>query len=340
MAREVRAELEWPSRSKVHKSVSKNKAGVIKVSEKNKPKIGKKAQLLAAGALTVGGLAVRGGVDTYEDIKEGVGDVSAKVQRILGQEDQEAAPEELQIKIQRSETQFNVVYGDLTPLENSAAFDQILEQEKIIQEHYLDREHMVMVKFHEQLIRQSARAEGVPEDLLFGLVIIESKGDQYAESPVGARGLTQMMPQMAEKYGLEVSEFGNDERYIPEKILPATAKELKESYNRWGDWGLALWEWHAGAPEIYGAVQVYLRDIYGEELPDVNVEDPQEALRIKDLYKDRIMIRQVNVFRLFQNPLIRAEFSGPEWDLTSIYVPRAVAASIVYRANENLIASR
>lgn len=301
--------------------------------------ISRRELLKLGGKVAVVGLAALKAKDISLETNERFAKARASVGDFFDGGSEELTNQEA-LSIPKPRTEFDLVYPELTPQEGVSAFAQILEEEKIIGEHYLTPETYKLIAQNEQLIRKSARDAGVPEDLLLGLTIIESKGDQYAESPAGARGLTQMMPQMAEKYGLEVSEFGNDERYIPEKIVPATVKELKESYNRWGDWGLALWEWHAGAPEIYNAINMYLRDVYQEQLEDINNDSPAEVERIMKSYKDKIAQYNINVFRLFQNPLIRAEFSGPGWDLTSIYVPRAVAASIVYRANENLIASR
>ncbi len=46
-------------------------------------------------------------------------------------------------------------------------------------------------------IERAARAEGVPADLAFRLVRVESAFHERAESPVGALGLTQLMPRTA-----------------------------------------------------------------------------------------------------------------------------------------------
>jgi soluble lytic murein transglycosylase-like protein len=46
-------------------------------------------------------------------------------------------------------------------------------------------------------IEDIARAEGIDPDLAFGLVRVESEFNRRAVSPVGARGLTQLMPSTA-----------------------------------------------------------------------------------------------------------------------------------------------
>jgi soluble lytic murein transglycosylase-like protein len=51
-------------------------------------------------------------------------------------------------------------------------------------------------------IEDIARAEGVDPDLAFGLVRVESEFNRRAVSPVGARGLTQLMPSTARYFRL------------------------------------------------------------------------------------------------------------------------------------------
>lgn len=323
MAGENRGELEWPSRSGVQRSAKRHQVQVIKVGEKSKPKIGKKTQAIAAGALAIGGLATVGAIE----VKEKVEDTVAEARRLLSHQEHKELTQGPKLKIERPENEFDIVYGDLSPLENSKALDNILYQESIIAERYLDREHIELVKKYESLIRASAREKGVPEDLLLGLVIIESRGEPRAESnqelvfEERARGLTQMMIPMAEKYGLVVSEHGRDDRYIPEKILPATAAELRESYEVLGDWGLAFQEWHLGRQQLFDAISLYL-------------EEKEEGLENVDITKKVISENGVNIHRLFDK--VGEGYTGESWNETTEYVARLVAGSIYYKANRDL----
>jgi soluble lytic murein transglycosylase-like protein len=51
-------------------------------------------------------------------------------------------------------------------------------------------------------IEDIARSEGIDPDLAFGLVRVESEFNHIAVSPVGARGLTQLMPSTARYFRL------------------------------------------------------------------------------------------------------------------------------------------
>lgn len=111
----------------------------------------------------------------------------------------------------------------------------------------MDREILSFTYSHINTILQMKRANrlfpivvpilkecSVPEDFKY-LMIIESNGDIYARSPVGAAGLWQFMEATGREYGLEVNS-AIDERYHIEKATRAACKYLKSAYAEYGDW--------------------------------------------------------------------------------------------------------
>lgn len=84
------------------------------------------------------------------------------------------------------------------------------------------------------IIEPILKKQGLPDDFKY-LMIIESNGDIYARSSVGAAGLWQFMPATGKQYGLEVNN-AIDERYNIEKSTRAACRYLKNSYNTFGDW--------------------------------------------------------------------------------------------------------
>ena len=66
------------------------------------------------------------------------------------------------------------------------------------------------------LIGEAAREEGIDPDLAFRLVYVESRFEERALSPVGAMGLTQLMPRTADYLQPGISE---EEIYDPETNL-------------------------------------------------------------------------------------------------------------------------
>lgn len=82
------------------------------------------------------------------------------------------------------------------------------------------------------------REVGVPDDFKY-LAVAESGLDVTAESRVGARGLWQLMPETAKRYGLIVNDQ-IDERYDFEKSTRVAAKHILVLYKLFdNNWTLA-----------------------------------------------------------------------------------------------------
>jgi hypothetical protein len=96
------------------------------------------------------------------------------------------------------------------------------------------------------------RSHGIPTDLA-AVILVESGGRATALSPKGARGLWQLMPDTARRYGLRVSEI-QDDRLDLFKATDAAARYLHDLYAQFGDWKLALAAYNMGEANVGSAI--------------------------------------------------------------------------------------
>lgn len=92
-------------------------------------------------------------------------------------------------------------------------------------------------------IEQRLKDAGLPDDLKY-LMVAES-AMRNVSSPAGAAGFWQLMPRVAESYGLTVNA-NIDERYNLEMATDGAIRYLKTSYKRFGNWTVVAASYNMG----------------------------------------------------------------------------------------------
>ena len=105
---------------------------------------------------------------------------------------------------------------------------------------------------YREAMAHALREAGLPEDLIW-LAAIESGFDPRAVSPTGASGLWQFMPETAQLYDLEQSVWTDERRNIAQSTKAAIT-HLRDLYERFGRWDLALAAYNAGYSRVVSAM--------------------------------------------------------------------------------------
>lgn len=122
-------------------------------------------------------------------------------------------------------------------------------------------EHRKNVYF--PIFEEYLRKHNMPDELKY-LSIVESGLNPNAISHAGAAGLWQFMPSTGKMYKLH-QDFYIDERMDPYEATEAACKYLKELYNMFNDWELALASYNCGPGNVRRAIRKsgYKEDFWG-----------------------------------------------------------------------------
>ena len=112
---------------------------------------------------------------------------------------------------------------------------------------------LALCEYYMPIFEETFNRYDMPEELKV-MAIIESAMNPLAVSKVGAKGMWQFMYQTAKIYKLHIDSFV-DERLDPVKSADAAARYLKDAYQIFGDWNLAIASYNCGAGNVNKAIR-------------------------------------------------------------------------------------
>lgn len=198
------------------------------------------------------------------------------------------------------------------------------EQVKDYIQYYQTRKWGVMSRAFERsgrylpMMREIFREQGLPQDLV-NLAYVESAFNYRAYSRAKASGIWQFIKATGSRYGMRVN-YWLDERRDPEKATRAAAAYLKDLYEMFHSWPLALAAYNTGEYRIQRAIdQQGTTDFWALRLP-----------KETDLYVPAFMAITI----ITKDPN-RYGFVAPEeepWEVERATVPGAVQLRAIARA--------
>lgn len=110
-----------------------------------------------------------------------------------------------------------------------------------------------LAEYYFPIFEETLNAYDMPLELKY-MAIIESALNPTAVSRARAKGMWQFIYSTARSYGLKINSYV-DERFDPVKSADAAARYMKDAYDIFGDWSLAISAYNCGFGNVSKAIR-------------------------------------------------------------------------------------
>lgn len=192
-------------------------------------------------------------------------------------------------------------------------------------------------------MKAAFRRAGLPTDLVW-LSMIESGHDPGIQSPAGAVGLWQFMPESGRMYGLTVDRW-IDERRDPARSTQAAIRFLGDLHRRFGNWELAMAAYNMGYAGMSRAIAKYNTNDYWA-LSRMESGIPWEtSLYVPKIFALAIVMNNLQAFGVGRSVLDPSEsfdtiLVSPATSLAEVAAAGGITLEELRRMNLEYVASR
>lgn len=112
---------------------------------------------------------------------------------------------------------------------------------------------LALAKYYFPIFEETLNAYEMPLELKY-MAVIESALNPTAVSRARAKGMWQFIYQTGKSYGLKITSYV-DERFDPIQAADAAARYMKDAYDIFGDWTLAISAYNCGFGNVNKAIR-------------------------------------------------------------------------------------
>lgn len=159
-----------------------------------------------------------------------------------------------------------------------------------VQKLHPDMDHILYPRKYSSIVKKEAKEFDLEQSLVYAVIKAESNFDPEAESPVGALGLMQMMPETFDWMQTHIGgEYETSALFDPKISIKYGCALLRVLLNEYDDLGTAICAYNAGMGNVTSWLSDPAYSDDGVTLKEIPFEETrlyvQKVLQYKETYE-------------------------------------------------------